>query len=86
MQHLLPLSPAAATAAALLALAGICAVAFLRGHLAHRPNAATRPATPHAGFATPEDLRNHLSEAAARRAGAQVRPGLTPSREGTTPR
>ncbi|MDT0446820.1 hypothetical protein [Streptomyces johnsoniae] len=82
----LPLTPTTATAAALLALAGICAVAFLRGHLAHRPNAATRPATPHAGFATPDDLTNHLSETAVRRAGTQVRPSLTPGPEGTTPR
>ncbi|UED84722.1 hypothetical protein [Streptomyces profundus] len=60
----------------LLAFAGLFVLAFLRGYLTRRSGAGSQPATPHAGFATPQQLRDGLSEAAVRRAGAQVRPGL----------
>ncbi|GAA3862165.1 hypothetical protein [Streptomyces sedi] len=66
-----------------LVFAGLCLVAFLRGFLTRRSGAGSRPAVPHAGFARPEALRAALSEEAVRRAGAQVRPGLAASREGT---
>lgn len=63
-------------AAVLLALTAVCGTAYLRGRLARHLTAGVRPTTPHAGFATPEQLHDHLSEAAVRRAGTQVRPGL----------
>jgi hypothetical protein len=74
-----PLPPAPTVALILLALALTCVLAYLRG-LRHRlPRAGVTPATAHAGFASPDQIRAHLSEAAVRRAGTQVRPGLVPS-------
>ncbi|GAB2872798.1 hypothetical protein [Streptomyces mayteni] len=63
-------------AATLLALTAVCGTGYLRGRLARHLTADVCPTTPHAGFATPEQLHAHLSEAAVRRAGGQVRPGL----------
>jgi hypothetical protein len=66
------------TITAVLATAALltAAAAVLRVHFTHRPSATIRPATPAAGWATPEQLARHLSAEAARRAGNQVRPGL----------
>jgi hypothetical protein len=65
-----------AAAGLLVAFALVCVAGYVRGHRARRPGPGVRPATPHAGFATPDALWRCLSERSARRAGAQVRPGL----------
>ncbi|UCM87995.1 hypothetical protein [Streptomyces marincola] len=80
-----PAASGLATAVLLLALVVVCAAGYLRGRFARRPKVGSRPASPHAGFATPEDLARTLSEAAVRRAGHQVRPSLTHPPQGDTP-
>ncbi|MDT0342715.1 hypothetical protein [Streptomyces litchfieldiae] len=69
----------------LLLLGLVVTAGFLRGYLSHRPTAGVRHATEHAGFATPEHVMNDLSEAAVRRAGAQVRPALHAAEERNVP-
>lgn len=74
----------AAVAFVLLCLALTCAIALLTGLRGRPPRAGMVPAAPHGGFATPAHVRDHLSEAAVRRAGAQVRPGLAAVPEDAT--
>jgi type IV secretion system protein VirD4 len=76
MNHRLPLPWGTLIAFLLLALTLTCALAILRARRTRLPRAGVTPITRHAGFATPEHLRAHLSDAAVRRAGTQVRPGL----------
>ncbi|MFC9233646.1 hypothetical protein ACFTZI_32605 [Streptomyces decoyicus] len=64
-------------AVAALMFVGACIAGFLRVKLGSQtPRATTRPVDAHGGFATGEQIRERLSDAAVRRAGAQVRPSL----------
>ncbi|WP_433860337.1 hypothetical protein [Streptomyces kronopolitis] len=64
-------------AVAAVMFVGACIAGFLRVKFGPQsPRATTRPVDPSGGFATGEQIRERLSEAAVRRAGAQVRPSL----------
>lgn len=54
-----------------------CLVGYVRGRFSRPPRAGSRPADdPAGGFATPQQVRQRLSEHAVRAAANQVRPGL----------
>lgn len=61
----------------LLLVAGACIVGYIRGSFTKGPQAGSRPVDdPAGGFASPQQLRERLSEDAVRRAGTQVRPSI----------
>ncbi len=60
----------------------VCLMGYVRGTFSKSPRAGSRPADdPAGGFATPQQIRERLSDQAVRAAGAQVRPGLPRPRE-----